>query len=77
VYIRIRVQAESKKESLLKNNKGIYYISVREPALRNQANKRVCQIVSSLFNIKEKDVRIINGHQNPSKLLSVKLKEEV
>lgn len=76
VYIKVRVKSESKRESVFKKNKDTYYLSVREPPLRNQANKRVCQIISSLFNVQIKKVRIINGHQNPSKLLSVNLEKE-
>lgn len=77
MYIKVRVQAGSKKEEIKKKSKDTYIISVKEKAERNMANKRICEIVSSLFNVSTKDVRIINGHQSPSKILSINLPENL
>ena len=73
MYIKVKVQAGSKKEDIKKKGKDSYIISVRQKAERNEANKRVIEIVASLFNVSIKNVRIINGHQSPSKLLSINL----
>jgi uncharacterized protein YggU (UPF0235/DUF167 family) len=77
MYIKVKVQAIAKKEQVKQKNKDTYMISVREPAERNLANKRVCEIVASLFNISIKNVRIISGHQSPSKILSINLPENL
>jgi uncharacterized protein YggU (UPF0235/DUF167 family) len=77
MYIKVKVQAGAKKESIIKKNKDIYYISVREPAERNLANKRVCEIIASIFEISIKNIRIISGHQSPSKILSINLPENL
>jgi len=71
MYIKVKVQANAKKENIEKKSSDSYFISVKEPAERNQANKRVCEIIASLFNISVKSIRIINGHQSPSKILSI------
>lgn len=71
MYIKVKVTASAKKESIQKKSDNHYIISVREKAERNMANRRVCEIIASIFHISIKGVRIINGHQSPSKILSV------
>lgn len=77
MYVKIRVQAGSKKEEIKKKNKDTYIVSVREKAERNMANKRVCEIMAQIFKISIKNVRIISGHQSPSKILSITLPENL
>ena len=73
MYIKVRVLAGAKKEEVKKKNEDTYLISVKEPAERNLANKRVCEIVASIYKVSTKQIRIINGHQSPSKILSVNI----
>jgi len=77
MYIKVRVQAGSKKEEIKKKNKDAYLISVKEKAERNLANRRVCEIIASQFGISVKNIRIISGHQSPSKILSINLPENL
>ena len=76
MYIKVKVQAGAKKEVVTKKSKDNYTLSVKEPAERNMANKRVCEVMASLFKVSVKNVRIINGHQSPSKMLSINLPDE-
>jgi len=46
-----------------------FKISVREKAENNEANKRVIELLQEHF--KTKNVRIVNGHQSPSKLIFI------
>jgi len=71
MYIKVKVVASAKKEKIDKNRQDIYMISVKEPAERNLANTRVREIIASVFNVGTKAVRIVSGHQSPSKILSV------
>jgi uncharacterized protein YggU (UPF0235/DUF167 family) len=77
MYIKVKVLAGSKKEEVKKKSKDTYLISVREKAERNMANTRVCEIMAHLLNVRIKDVRIISGHQSPSKILSINLPENL
>jgi len=77
MYIKVKVEAGAKKEVVKKKSKDCYIIAVKEKAERNMANIRVCEIVASLFKISIKNVRIINGHQSPSKILSINLLENL
>jgi len=77
MYIKVKVQAGAKKEDLKQKNKDTYIISVKEKAERNMANKRVCALMASLFDVSVRNVRIVNGHQSPSKMLSINLPQDL
>jgi len=70
MYIKVRVIAGSKEESVKKIKDDSFKISVREPAERNLANGRVIEIVRGQFP-QAKIVRIVNGHNSPHKLISI------
>lgn len=71
MFIKVKVIAGSKKEEIIKKKEDSYQISVKEKAERNLANRRVCEIIASLYKVPTGKVRIVNGHQSPSKILSV------
>ncbi len=73
MYIKVKVIASANKEKVEKKSDDYYIISVKEKAQRNLANNRIREIISSLFTVSLKSVRIINGHQNSSKILSIRL----
>ncbi len=77
MYIKVRVQAGAKIEEIKKKAKDSYIIKVKEKAERNQANKRICEIMASIFDVSIKQVRIINGHQSPSKMISINFPENL
>lgn len=69
MYIHVKAKTEMKKEEITKLSADHYEISVREPAERNLANKRILAILQNLFP--DKIIRIINGHHSKSKLIAV------
>jgi len=71
MYIKIKVTAGAKRETLAQETKDHFKISVKEPALRNLANMRVRELIANHYKIPIGKVRIINGHHSPSKLLVV------
>lgn len=71
MYIKVRVNAGVKRENIVKKSENSYVLNVKEKAERNMANKRVCEIIATLYSLPIKSVRIINGHQSPSKILSI------
>jgi len=77
MFVKVKVQAGAKREVITKKSKDSYIISVREKAERNLANKRICEIIASLFSVSIKNVRIINGHQSPTKMLSINFPENL
>jgi len=71
MYIKVRVIAGSKKETAEEVSAGHFKISVREPAERNMANRRIVELVAAHYKRAAKQVRIISGHTSPSKILSI------
>lgn len=71
MYIKVLVVAKAKKEEFVAESENSFVARVKEPAERNLANRRVMELVASHFGISVKQVKIINGHHHPSKLLSV------
>ncbi len=77
MYIKIKVQAGSKKEKIEKKKDDNYVISVREPAERNLANTRIREIIASIYKINIKSVRIISGHQSSCKIISIDISQNL
>ncbi len=71
MYIKVRVIAGAGKESFEMLKENSFKISVRLPAKQNLANRRVVELVAYHFKVPVTQVRIINGHQSPSKILSI------
>ena len=71
IYIHVKVNAGVKKESWKKKSEDHFEVSVKEKAERNMANIRVLELVAEHFSVPLNRVRIINGHQHPSKLLII------
>ena len=70
MYIKVRVFASSKREEFKKISSTHFEARLKEKAERNMANKKVVELVRKHFGATG-DVRIINGHHSPSKILSV------
>jgi uncharacterized protein (TIGR00251 family) len=70
MYIKVKVLAGSKKEKFNKISNDHFEISVREPAERSLANKKVVELVRKYFKVYN-DVKIISGHHSPSKIISL------
>ncbi len=71
MYIHVKVTPGAKRESLKKIKADHYAISVKEPAERNLANKRVTELLSAHFATPLGKIRIINGHRSLSKIFSI------
>ena len=71
MYIKVRVKAGAKKDEIEQLNETTFNVSVKADARQNMANKSVVRIVAKYLEIEENKVRIINGHQSPSKLISI------
>jgi len=75
MYIHIKVTPNSKKEEINKIDESHFSIKVKEKAEQNFANKRILEIIREQV-IGAKEIKIINGHHSPSKLLSVTVEGE-
>ncbi len=71
MYIKVEVLAEANREEVVKTAPDSFSISVREKAERNEANRRVLQIIRQEFGGAGIMVKIISGHHSPRKIISV------
>lgn len=73
MYIHVRVTAGAKKESLKELKADHYAISVKEPAERNMANRRVTELVAGRFSVSLGKVRLVSGHRSGSKIFNIEI----
>ena len=69
MYIKVRVVTGAPKEVIQKTEYDLIEMYIREPAERNLANKRVLEIIRSMYP--GEAVRLIKGHHSPSKIIEV------
>jgi uncharacterized protein YggU (UPF0235/DUF167 family) len=69
-YIRVKVTAKAKTESITEKN-GVLLVSVREPREENKANVRVQELVARYHNVQVSQLRIIKGHHQAQKLFLI------
>jgi uncharacterized protein YggU (UPF0235/DUF167 family) len=69
MLIKIKVTAGSKKEKVEKKSDDLYLISVKEEAERNMANKRILEIMHSLYP--NSSVKLVKGQRSPAKIVEV------
>lgn len=74
MYIHVRVFPGSKKEEIIQKTDDHFEFKIKEKAERGEANKKVLDIVRQIFP-NAREIKIINGHHSPSKLLSVNLND--
>ncbi len=71
LYVKVKVNTDSKKEIVVDNGANNFILSLKEKAENNMANNRVLEIVASLYGVRKDDVRIVKGHHHSGKLLLV------
>jgi len=76
MYIKVKVSAGAKKESIVRISSDHFEISVKEKAERNMANKKVVEIIGDFFALSAGKVKIVSGHHSPGKILNVETEEK-
>jgi len=69
MYIKVKINPNSKKEKITKVSDDHYEISIREKAENNRANNKLLEIMKNEFP--NAIIKIISGHHSPSKILSI------
>ena len=71
MYVRVHVLHGSRRESFLKENHDTFIACVKEEAKRNQANKRVRELLGSYYNLPLGHVALVSGHRSPHKVFNI------
>lgn len=72
MYIKVKVIPESKKDELRATGPSRFEIKTKAPAERGLANEAVLTLLAAHLNLPRSRFRIISGHHERSKLISVK-----
>ena len=75
MYIKVEIIAGMREEKVDKIKPDSFLISVREKAERNQANRRVLQIIRQEFGGRGVLAKIVSGHHSPHKIINVEIKD--
>jgi uncharacterized protein YggU (UPF0235/DUF167 family) len=71
MYVKVKVTADAKKETIKLVGDNRFVLEVKEPAEQNHANRRVREMIAAHYGISVAQVKILNGHHSPSKLLAI------
>lgn len=71
MYVKVRVYAGMKHDSLTKQKEDHFEIITKAPAQGNAANKRVREMIAAEYGVLVPQVRLVSGHHHPSKILEV------
>lgn len=71
MYIKVKVYAGMKKDSITKLHDNHFEIITKAPASGNAANTRVKELIAEEYQVPVKAIRIVSGHHHPSKILEV------
>jgi uncharacterized protein YggU (UPF0235/DUF167 family) len=69
MYIKVRMRTDARVEEVVKKTDDHFDICVKEKAVRNLANKRLVVIMRNIYP--GKTVKIVSGHQSPSKIVAI------
>lgn len=69
VYIHLKVATGAKREMFKKVSETHYVVAVKEPAERNQANRRILELLKEKLDARR--VRLISGHHKDTKVVDI------
>jgi uncharacterized protein YggU (UPF0235/DUF167 family) len=70
MLIKVKVTADARAEKVVQKSDDLLLVSVRQSAERNQANKRVLELLRALYP--GKLIKIVHGQRSPGKIVEVK-----
>lgn len=75
MHVKVKVLTGARKEKVVKTDVTTFEMTVKEPAERNLANKRIRMILAQEYAVEKGNVRIVTGHHSKSKIFDVILKK--
>lgn len=71
MYVRVHVVPGARRERVICTDAHVYTISVREPRERQEANRRVAEILAETYQCPRASIRLITGHRSPTKMYTI------
>jgi uncharacterized protein len=72
MLIKVKVWADFRDEEVIRKARDSFEIRVKEKPVAGLANKRVIQIVASIFKVPGGKVRLIKGARQQNKIFEIK-----
>ncbi len=69
--IQVSVKPNSRKESIEKNEEGVYIVRVNAPPIEGKANKRVIEMLAKKFGVSKSKVTLLSGQKSKLKLFKI------
>ncbi len=69
--IQIRVNPNSKKEKVERDDNGVYKISFNATREKGKANKKLVEILSEYFKVPKSQIQILNGFTARDKVVEI------
>ena len=71
MLFHVKIEPESKEDSVTQKNKTSFLVKVRDEAKENKANYKMLSLLARHLKIEKNKLRIITGHHSPSKILEI------
>ncbi len=71
MIIKVVVIPGVRKENIEKTGEHLWRISIKEPAMHNQANNRMREIIALQYGVPIVNVFLMTGHHSRSKMIRV------
>jgi uncharacterized protein YggU (UPF0235/DUF167 family) len=71
-FIKVKVKAKSKKNSIKKLKDDEFLVETKEPPSDNRANNSVMDILAEELKIPRNRMILIKGHTSPSKIFKIR-----
>lgn len=74
MYVEVRATPGAKKERVRKDEAGVWYIQIKEPAHQNRANERIREIIAHEYGVPVGQVRLVSGQRSQKKMLCIEFR---
>jgi len=75
--VRLKVIANAKQDSICGFKGGYLKVKVSKPAIEGAANEAVIKLISSFFDIRKSNIKILSGEKSHIKTLELNIEEQV
>ena len=71
MHLKVRVSTDATKDEVTELAPDTLVISVRAKPERNEANRRMLELVAEHLGVAVGRIRLIHGHHSPAKILEI------
>ena len=69
--ISIKIKLKSKIEKIEKIKDNFFEIYIKEPPIKEKANKKIIEIISDYFKVSSSKIKIVSGLKSRNKIIEI------